>query len=432
MLKSHGNSAPALALGTALLWLCHPLQTSSVTSVAQRAESLMGFLLFAAMYAFVRSISSPRPLAWRAAAVCASALGMAVKEAMVVAPLLVLLFDRTYAAGSFRRALRDRWGIHAALLCSWVILPGVTDVFGDRGGSAGFFQGAVSPRDYALTQAGIILGYLRLALWPAPLVFDYGEPDAGVSIIRSFAAALPEFAIVGGLVVVSFLLLRRAPHAGFPLAWVFITLAPASSVLPVITEVVAEHRMYLPLAGLAAFFVVGGHALASRTCAGLAVGGGRSFAVVVAAIVLVFGTLVLQRNRDYRTAVSIWADTIEKRPENVRARINLGWTYYLGGDAEDAVRHLREAARRVPRHWLPHENLGIIYANGFLWKEAAAELEMAMLLRPSSRAACTLTRVWSELGDVENAAAWYQRCQQLGGKSDPEALEALRRLPSPL
>ena len=39
-----------------------------------------------------------------------------------------------------------------------------------------------------------------------------------------------------------------ADPAGFPGAWFFLILAPTSSVLPIVTEVAAEHRMYLPLA----------------------------------------------------------------------------------------------------------------------------------------------------------------------------------------
>ena len=38
-------------------------------------------------------------------------LGMATKEVMVSAPLVVLLYDRTFLAGSFREAWRQALGI---------------------------------------------------------------------------------------------------------------------------------------------------------------------------------------------------------------------------------------------------------------------------------------------------------------------------------
>jgi len=37
---------------------------------------------------------------------------MASKESMVTAPIMVLLYDRTFEAGSFRRALRERRGLY--------------------------------------------------------------------------------------------------------------------------------------------------------------------------------------------------------------------------------------------------------------------------------------------------------------------------------
>jgi hypothetical protein len=58
-------------------------------------------------------------------------------------------------------------------------------------------------------------------------------------------------------------LARRSP-AAFAGAWFFLILAPSSSVLPIVTEVAAEHRMYLPVAGVIALVVIGIFELARR------------------------------------------------------------------------------------------------------------------------------------------------------------------------
>ena len=50
---------------------------------------------------------------------------------------------------------------------------------------------------------------------------------------------------------------------GFWAAWVFLNLAPTSTILP-IRDLAFEHRMYLPLAGLAVLAVWGGYALLGR------------------------------------------------------------------------------------------------------------------------------------------------------------------------
>ena len=50
--------------------------------------------------------------------------------------------------------------------------------------------------------------------------------------------------------------MRKWP-AGFAGAVFFLALAPTSSLLPIPTEVAAEHRMYLPLAAVIALMFIG-------------------------------------------------------------------------------------------------------------------------------------------------------------------------------
>jgi hypothetical protein len=100
-----------LALAAAGIWVVHPLATESVDYVVQRAESLMGLLYLFTLYGFIRS-SAEKPgrasTLWLSASVLACAAGMAVKEVMVTAPVMVLLYDRTFAAGTLRAAWRQR------------------------------------------------------------------------------------------------------------------------------------------------------------------------------------------------------------------------------------------------------------------------------------------------------------------------------------
>ena len=51
--------------------------------------------------------------------------------------------------------------------------------------------------------------------------------------------------LIGSLLISAGVALVLKPKVGFLAAWVFITLAPTSSVVPIPTEVGAERRMYL-------------------------------------------------------------------------------------------------------------------------------------------------------------------------------------------
>jgi hypothetical protein len=174
------SGALPFAAAVALLWGLHPLQTESVTYVIQRAESLMGLLYLLTLYCFVRGVERPsfagpsegkKTGIWMGLSVGACFLGMATKEVMVSAPVLVLLYDRAFVSGTIAAAWRRRRLYYASLAATWVLLGALVLSTKDRGGSMGLGL-SVSLGDYLLTQGPAILHYLRLVVWPQPLVFD--------------------------------------------------------------------------------------------------------------------------------------------------------------------------------------------------------------------------------------------------------------------
>src|SRR4051812_12991368 len=128
----------------ALLWTVHPLQTESVTYVIQRAESLMALFYLLTLYGFIRGASSPRPWRWYATVVVGAAAGMATKEVMVTAPIIVLLYDRTFVSGNFATAWRNHRALYGALASTWIILGILVAGAGDRGGTIGAAAGVRS------------------------------------------------------------------------------------------------------------------------------------------------------------------------------------------------------------------------------------------------------------------------------------------------
>ena len=113
-----GEHARLLALTITGIWALHPMQTESVTYLVQRAESLMGLFYLLTIYCYLRSVDARRPGIWYGLAIAACLFGMGTKEVMVSAPLMVLLHDRTFVAGSFAAAWRRRKGLYAGLACT--------------------------------------------------------------------------------------------------------------------------------------------------------------------------------------------------------------------------------------------------------------------------------------------------------------------------
>jgi len=242
-------AGPWLALAAALLWTLHPLQTECVTYLSQRAETLMGLFYLLTLYAVIRGSQGPWSAVWYAVAAAACLLGMASKEIMASAPLCVLLYDRAFLAGSWRAAWRRRWKLYLALGGTWLYLGYLILTAHGRGGTVGFGL-PITPWQHLRNQFVAICLYLRLAVWPHPLVLDY----LGFWVHR-FGEAAPYAVVVAGLLAATLAALWRRPKVGFLGAWFFLVLAPSSSVFPLV-ETVAEHRMYLPLAALVVGAVV--------------------------------------------------------------------------------------------------------------------------------------------------------------------------------
>ena len=123
---------------------------------------------------------------------------------------------------------------------------------GARTGSAGFGAGGWTSMMYLRTQAGVIVHYMQLAFWPQPLVFQYGWLPA-----ESWRAVWQPATLLAVMALATVVALIRRQPLGLLGAWFFLILAPSSSIVPVATEVAAEHRMYLPLVAIIMAVVVG-------------------------------------------------------------------------------------------------------------------------------------------------------------------------------
>lgn len=362
------RSGDLVAFSAALIWTLHPLQTEAVTYLVQRAESLMGLFYLLTLYFFIRGAegSGPAVRAWLALSVGACLLGMATKEVMVSAPLVVLLYDRTFLSGSLSAALRRRWPAYAGLASTWLVLALLVVSSRGRGGTAGAGTG-VSPLSYALTQTTAIVHYLRLCFLPYPQVFDYG------SALQMRASRIAPCALaVAALIFATARGLAKGTAIGFLGAAFFAILAPSSSFVPVATETMAEHRMYLALAPVVVLVVVGIYRWL-----------GLSALPVCLALAAALAAVTWDRNLAYRSEEAIWRDTVTKLPENERARNNLGVALSgMPGRMGEAVVQYEEAVRLKPGYAEAHSNLGNALSSEGRTREAIAQYEEALRLEP--------------------------------------------------
>jgi hypothetical protein len=336
------DAATGIAWAAALIWLLHPLQTESVNYLSERTESLMGLFYLLTLYCAIRALGRRRSARWTVAAVIACACGMASKESMVTAPLVVVLYDRIFIFESWRDGFRQRARLYVGLAGTWLVLAAL--LASTPRTSVGFDAGT-TPTIYLLNQFQMIAQYLKLTFWPRGLVLDYGLPRP-LMFSDVYLQALLVIAL--GLAVVAALV--RWPKVGFLGAWVFITLAPTSSIVPIATEVGAERRMYLPLAGIVVLGVVAVCFAFADHKRPLRIGEGPRRTVLVALAMVVCALLAagtFMRNREYGSRMSIARTIVERWPSG-RGHYLLGTELLEAGQRDQGIMELRASAVDYP------------------------------------------------------------------------------------
>jgi tetratricopeptide (TPR) repeat protein len=391
------RDARPLATVIALLWTTHPLLTESVTCTVQRTELLGALFLLLALYSFIRTLEPGAAGHWSFLAVAACYTGVTAKEIVAVAPLLVLAYDRLFNTSSPGEAWRRRWRLHLMLAGSWVLLGWLIASGAQRGGTVGFGFG-VSAWEYLLTQCHAIVLYLKLSFWPYPLVLDYGT-----DVVRRLGDVLPQAALLVLLAGATLWGLCRRLPAAFAGFWFFAILAPSSSVVPLVSQPIAEHRMYLPLAAVLALVVLATHRWLGR----------RSLLLWVA-IAVPFAGLTVRRNADYHSPIAIWTDTVAKRPGNSRAHSLLSLALTKAGRHAEALAASREAARLAPASPEMHYNLGNALLQSGQPAEAVTIFRTALRLRPAyAEAHCNLGVALLTLRQGREAYTHFQAALQL-------------------
>lgn len=404
----YGRSASVSAFVMAFLWMAHPLATQAVAYVIQRAESMMGLFYLLTLYAMIRGDAGKR--FWYALAVLACLLGMASKEVMVTAPALVLLYDRTFLAGSFMGAMRRRGVVYLLLIACWgylamtkigsIIAP---DASTPGSSVVGFATEGVTPLNYLATQSAVILHYLRLTFWPHPLVFDYLWPPA-----QRVTDHWPQSLVVMALLAASLWgMALRAPWrwAGFLGAWFFIILAPTSSFVP-IRHMAFEHRMYLPLVGVVGLAVFGGHELLRHRR------GAATAVALLAAVALSIRTVV--RLHDYRSDAALWKTVLDAQPRHADAHVNYGLALYEAGDLDGAMQHYQQALDLRPSYLEAVLNMGVVHFDRGDLDQAHRWYEAAHVMAPADAGAVyNLGKIAFARGDLPAAEVQLRQTIEL-------------------
>jgi tetratricopeptide (TPR) repeat protein len=461
-----------IALFTALLFACHPLQTQAVTYIWQRVTSLCTMFYLLSLVAYIKwrlytqggqrdrgtEAEAERPrhgtgvktiLLYLISLIC-TILAMKTKEIAFMLPVVLMLYEFTFFAGKIKKRVLYL----IPFLLTMLIIPLITINFDKPVGEMmGHIESitkgsAQLPRgEYLLAQFRVLVTYLRLTFLPVNQNLDYDYPRYysffNIEVFSSFVF----LAILFGLsIYILFRYRDSAPHTrliSFGIIWFFVNLLLESSIIP-LNNVIFEHRMYLPSVGVF---------LALSTVIFMVIDRWKAYAKVItmmlAIIIIVLTGATYARNTVWKDEITLWQDVVNKSPDKERGYSNLGTAYeyqglidmaieqYLAatkidndypaahynlgnayeskGLTDAAIRHYQKALKLSPTYSKAYNNLGNIYLSQGLIDEAIEQYLMAIKFKTDNNpnSYINLGNAYESMGSLDKAMAQYQNAVEL-------------------
>jgi hypothetical protein len=255
------------------------------------------------------------------------------------------------------------------------------------------------------------VGYTRLLLWPAALHLERFTPVPGWPAGITLAA----WAASAGIAALVVAMARRVPGGAALAVLALLLYLPASGIVPVYPAIAdralftAEHFLYLPLVGLAPLTVGALASIWPRPAA-------RAAPAVLAALVLGWGAVVVDRNRDWRDEETLFRDTLRYHPPAARVWLNGGNLALAAGRLDEAARLYEAALAREPRDADAHLNLGITRQRQGRRAEAEEQYRRAIASDPRlAEAYRALAALLAARGETTEAARLWEQGRRLGG-----------------
>ena len=230
-------------------FLVHPVQTESVTYISSRSELLAGFFYLIGMLLFMKWPYRRGFLLFLIMAIVFF-LGLGSKETVITLPLAIMLYDYLFLSEARLSGLLSRWRFYAPFVVGGLgaIYYIVTVTL--RQSIGGSLPGHLTPWQYLLTQTQVVCQYIYLVFWPVSLNLDYDWPASKTLLDPYVIGAI---LLHAGILFLAYRLCRAWPVFAFSIVWFYLTLAPTSSVVPIL-DVIFEHRLYLSMIGVCISF----------------------------------------------------------------------------------------------------------------------------------------------------------------------------------
>ena len=410
-----------------LLFACHPVLTEPVDCIAFNEDLLAAFFFLSALNLYVKCMANGAAGPAYLLSLLCYLCGLLAKEMAITLLPIMLLYDLTFGENSGQPlsikyilgTVKSRWLIYLGyalisiiyLVLRFVIFThpadGVKPHFGD------LFERLLYLPNH-------IFSFVKLAILPLDLkveyVFSYPQSFWDVSQLIGFV-------FVTGLVVSSFFLFRHFKEIIFGIWWFLITLFPVYNIVQIFNPI-AERYLYLPIIGFCLVVPIILFGIFSRAST-RALTANMAALFVVLAMLGVYATTTVARNRDWKDGFTLWSKTVIQSPDSGVAHGSLGRAYQEQGLLKEAVVAYETAIRLMPNHYKAYYNLGVVYdQKGELSKAVDNYKKSIRIYSGFANAHFNLANIYHKRGLTDDAIRHYIKVIELV----PDDVEARNNL----
>lgn len=378
------SKAPLAAFLSTLIFTMHPIHTEVVANVKSRDELLsVLFIALTCLVAFAYN-QSKKPL-HMVASMVALFLALLSKEYAVVLVVLVPAMLYYFADETIVGAFKKSWYvlvplmIYVALRQSAVSAPGEA-AEGDIMNNPYVWA---TPMEQLATEFYVLLHYLKLLVWPHPLVADYSYNTIPYTTFSNPKVLLSIFIYIGCIYYMLRMLGKRSVWS-FAIFTYLLFLAPICNIFINIGAPMGERLMFHGSIGFSIAVGYGLHLLYQKLPS--AAMAKSVLGILLATIVVLSFIKTTDRNKDWKNSNTLFLHDVALVPNSVMVNTNAGGAWIDASEQakdsvaahaclERAIQHFTKALQINNRYTNASVNRAICYIKLRAMDSALADVD---------------------------------------------------------
>lgn len=425
-LSYNHNWTKYIAFFTVSWYMLHPGNAETINYIIARSDSFSTFFMILAFVCYIYSGVCRKFYLY----LIPVALGCLSKETTAMFPLLlfmyILLFENKVSITNIFTLQRKLFlnsivKVLPALFFTLALSIMVQYICYANTSSSGMIHAGVNSNHfyYILTQPYVLFLYFCNYFLPLSL-----SSDTDLTVFKNFSdyRMYSGFAFVIVMFIVAIYASKNEKHRpiAFGIFWFFIAAIP-TSILAALTQVANSHRLFFLFVGLS---IAVGWSLYILLLKIEPLITRKKFSTAL----FVLGILVLsayaygtyQRNKVWKSPETLWADILEKGPDNPRALANYGLIFSGKGDNKTAEKYLIKALKKWPGFNYILFNLGIVNKKMGNFEKAEVYFKKAVAYHDNSMSSFFYGEFLYEQMRYSEAVTYLEKSMKIS-QSNPNA-----------